>query len=210
MIWTLIPVSAIYGLAVALVFARFSDRVAIRRTRNRMMAHVMEFRLFLDSPALVLRAQRDLLRENLHLLRLILLPCVILALMFVVLFPQLDAMYGHRPLKAGERAIVTAHARADATLEAPPGIEVETPGAWNVYEGQISWRVRALGRVSGELKIGSLTKRIVAGGGLIDGWKIPFRSPEIEVQYPRAAVLGVNWMVWFFVISSGVAIGYRR
>jgi hypothetical protein len=210
LIWTLIPVSAIYGLAAALVFVRFSDRAAIRRTTNRMIAHVMEFRLFLDSPALVLRAQRDLLRENLHLLRLILLPCVILALIFIVLFPQLDAMYGHRPLKAGERAIVTAHALEDATLEAPAGIEVETAGAWNVHERQISWRVRALGRVSGELKIGSVTKRIVAGGGLIDGWRIPFRSPEIEIQYPRAAVLGVNWMVWFFVISSGAAIGYRR
>jgi hypothetical protein len=210
LIWTLIPVSAIYGLAAALVFVHFTDRASIRRTTNRMIAHVMEFRLFLDSPALVLRAQRDLLRENLHLLRLILLPCAILALIFIVLFPQLDAMYGHTPLKAGERAIVTAHVREDSTLEAPPGIEVETPGAWNVHERQISWRVRALGRVSGELKIGSVTKRIVAGGGLIDGWRIPFRSPEIEIQYPRAAVLGVNWMVWFFVISSATAIGYRR
>jgi hypothetical protein len=220
LIWTLIPVSAIYGLAAALVFIRFADRASIRRTTNRMIAHVMEFRLFIDSPALVLRAQRDLLRENLHLLRLILLPCAILALIFIFLFPPLDAMYGHMPLKAGERAIVTAHAREDvtlkgATLEAPPGIEVETPGAWNVHERQISWRVRALGRVSGELKIGSVTKRIVAGGGLINGWKIPFRDPEIEIQYPRAAVLGVNWMVWFFVISSAAAsgcsaIGYRR
>jgi len=210
LIWTLIPVSAIYGVAAAFVFVRFSDRASIRSTTNRMMAHVMEFRLFLDTPALVFRAQRDLLRENLHLLRLILLPCAILALIFIVLFPQLDAMYGHTPLKAGERAIVTAHAREDSILEAPPGIAVETPGAYNVHERQISWRVRALGRVSGELKIGSVTKRIVAGGGLIDGWRIPFRSPEIEIQYPRAAVLGVNWMVWFFFISSAAAIGYRR
>ena len=210
MIWTLIPVSAIYGLAAALVFVRFTDRAAIRRTTNRMMAHVMEFRLFLNTPALVFRAQRDLLRENLHLLRLILLPCAILALVFIVLFPQLDAMYGHRPLKAGERAIVTARAGTGAILEAPPGIEVETTGAYNVHERQISWRIRALGRVSGELKIGSARKPIVAGGGLIYGWKIPFRSPEIEIQYPRAAILGVNWMVWFFVISSAAAIGYRR
>ena len=76
-----------------------------------MMAHVMEFRLFLDSPALVLRAQRDLLRENLHLLRLILLPCAILAFIFIVLFPQLDAMYGHAPLPVGEPSVVTAHTR---------------------------------------------------------------------------------------------------
>jgi len=175
-----------------------------------MIAHVMEFRLFIDSPALVLRAQRDLLRENLRLLRLMLLPCAILASIFLVLFPQLDAMYGHRPLKAGERAIVTAQARQDATLEVPPGMEVETPGAWNIHDRQVSWRVRALGNVSGELKIGSFTKRIVSGGGLIDGWRVPFRSPEIEIHYPPAAVLGVNWMVWFFLISSAAAIGCGR
>lgn len=210
MIWTLIPVSAIYGLVAALVLARFSDRAEVRRTTNRMIAHVMEFRLFLNSPALVLRAQRDLLHENFHLLRLIFLPCVILALLFTLLFPQLDAMYGHTPLRIGERAIVTARAFQGATLEVPPGIEVETPGAYNVHERQTSWRIQALGRVSGELKIGSSTKRIVAGGGLIDGWRIPFRSPTIEIQYPRSAILGMNWMVWFFVISSAAAIGYRR
>jgi hypothetical protein len=214
LIWTLIPVSAIYGFAAALVFVRFADRAAIRRTTNRMMAHVMESRLFIDSPALVLRAQRKLLRENLHLLRLILLPCAILALIFIVLFPQLDAMYGHRPLKVGEQAIVTAYIGGAASLEPPAGIDVETQGIQAVHDRQISWRVRALGRTSGELKVrysgGTLTKRIVAGGGLINGWKFPLSTPAIEIQYPRAVVLGVNWMVWFFVISSGAAIGYRR
>lgn len=213
MIWTLIPASAIYGLAAALVFVRFSDRASIRRTTNRMMAHVMEFRLFIDSPALVLRAQRDLLRENLRLLRLILLPCAILALIFIVLFPPLDAMYGRTPLKTGERAVVTAHLSGNASLETPLGIEVETPGTQAVHDRQISWRVRALGRTSGELKVhysgGVLTKRIVAGGGLINGWKLPFSRPGIEISYPRAAVLGVNWMVWFFVISSAAAAGYN-
>jgi hypothetical protein len=214
LIWTLIPVSVIYGLAAALVFARFSDEVSIRRTINRMMAHVMEFRLFLDSPALVLRAQRDLFRENLHLLRLILLPCVILALIFIILYPQLDAMYGHAPLKAGERSVVTARLRGDAVLEAPAGIEVETSGVRVIHDGQVSWSVRPLGRVSGELKIrysgGVLTKQIVAGGGLIYGLKIPFSRPEVEIPYPRKKVLGANWMVWFFVISGTAAIGYRR
>src|SRR5580698_10562418 len=118
MIWTLLPVSLIYGLAAALVFHRFSDQVSIRQTINRMMAHVMEFRLFINSPALVLRAQRDLLRENFHLLRLILRPCALLALLFIILFPQLDAMYGHAPLAVGAPAVVTARLAGDAILEA--------------------------------------------------------------------------------------------
>jgi uncharacterized membrane protein (DUF106 family) len=214
MIWTLLPVSLIYGLAAALVFRRFSDQESIRETVNRMMAHMMEFRLFLDSPALVFGAQRDLLRENLRLLRLTLLPCAILAVLFIILFPQLDAMYGHAPLPVGEPSVVTVPLDSGAVLEAPAGIEIETPGVHVIRDRQVSWRVRPLGRTAGELKVRYdgrvVTRQIVAGGGLIYGWKLPFSSPAIEIRYPRTAVLCANWMVWFFLISSAVAIGYRQ
>jgi hypothetical protein len=213
-IWTLIPVSLIYGLAATLVFRRFSDEVSIRGTVNRMMAHVLEFRLFLDSPALVLRAQRDLIRENLRLLRLILSPCAILALVFTILFPQLDAMYGHAALPIGEPSIVTVQLTGDAVLETPAGLEIETPGVRSVHDRSISWRVRPRGRISGELKLhydgGVATKQVVAGSGLIYGWKFPFSRPAIEIRYPRTTVLGVNWMIWFFLISSAAALVYRR
>jgi hypothetical protein len=213
-IWTLIPVSLIYGLVAALAFRRFADQSSIHASVNRMMAHVMEFRLFLDSPALVLRAQRDLFRENLHLLRLIILPCLILASIFMILFPQLDALYGHAPLKAGERTIVAARLDGDAVLEAPAGIEVETPGVHTIHDRKVSWRVRPLGRTSGELRVHNsgmvLTKRIVAGGGLIYDMRLPFSHPEIEIDYPKTKALGMHWMVWFFVISSVAAMGYKR
>jgi hypothetical protein len=213
LIWTLIPASVIYGLVAALVFRRFSDEAAMRETINRMIAHMLEFRLFIDSPALVLGAQRDLIRENLRLLRLTALPCAILAALFLVLFPQLDAMYGHAPLKVGEPSVLTLEVNEDAMLEAPTGIEVETPGVRAVHDHQVGWRIRPLGRTSGELKLRYdgrvLTKQIVAGDGLIYGLKLPFSSPAIRIQYPRTAVLGVNWMLWFFLISSAATIGYR-
>ena len=214
MIWTLLPVSLIYGFAAALVFRRFSDRLSIHQTLNRMMAHVMEFRLFINSPVLVLRAQRDLLRENLRLLRLVLRPSAILAFVFIILFPQLDAIYGHAPLAVGEPSVVTARLDGNAALEAPAGITVDTPGIRVIHDRHVSWRVRPMGRTAGDLKVRSdgrvLTRQIVAGGGLIFGWKLPFTSPAIEIRYPRTVVLGVNWMVWFFLISTAAAIGYRQ
>lgn len=214
MTWTLIPVSAIYGLAATLVFRRFTNRASIRRTVNRMMAHAMELRLFLDSPVLVLRAQRDLLRENIRLLRLMLLPCAVLALIFVVLFPQLDAMYGYAPLRPGDRSVVTVRDSDDAVLEVPAGIEIETPAVHAVHDHQISWRVRALGETSGELRVREtgrvVTRHIVAGNGLIYGMRLPFSKSTIEIRYPRRTILGTNWMVWFFVTSCAATIGYRR
>ena len=209
MMWTLIPVSAIYGLVAALVLRRFSDREAVRASMNRMIAHVMEFRLFLDTPSLVFRAQRDLLRENLRLLRLILLPCVILAVVFIALFPQLDVLYGHAPLRPGQPSVISARIDGDATLQAPPGIEIESPPVHSLHDHQVSWRVRPLGTTAGELRISQgdrvLTKRIVAGTGFIGGYS----SRAIDIRYPRRSILAANWMVWFFLISAVAALVYR-
>ena len=209
MIWTLIPVSAIYGFFAAIVVRRFSNRIAVRASINRMIAHVMEFRLFLDTPSLILRAQCDLLRENLRLLRLILLPCVILAVLFTALVPELDAVYGHAPLRPGEPSVITARLDGDATVEVPPGIDIETPPVHLIHEHEVSWRVRPVGNTAGELKFTSsghvLTKRIVAGEGFVTS----YGTPTIEIRYPRRSVFGVNWLVWFFLISSAAALVYR-
>ena len=211
---TLVLVSAIYGVVAALVFRRFTNRASIRRSMNRILAHTMELGLFLDSPGLVFRAQRDLLRENARLLRQVILPGAIVALLFSLLYPAMDAFYGYAPLPPGEPSVVTIQMKdammPPVELEAPLGMAVETPGVRSLHDRQISWRVRPLGRTTGELKIryrgGTLTKRIVAGNGLVYA---TFSSPGIRLQYPRTTILGANWMVWFFLISTATAIGYR-
>ena len=208
MIWTLLPVALIYGFAAALAFGRFADESLVRASINRMIAHVMEFRLFIDSPALIFRAQRELLVENFRLLRLVLLPGGVMAFIFVMLFPTLDAMYGHAPLPAGQVSVVSAHV-ADGTLEVPAVIRVETDGVRSASDHEVSWRVRPLGRVNGELRVGLLTRRVVAGDGIVYGWRAPFVTPGIEIAYPARVILGMNWMVWFFLISSLAALGFR-
>ncbi len=209
MIWTLIPVSAIYGMVAALVLRRFSDRAAVRASMNRMIAHVMEFRLFLDTPSLVLRGQRDLLLENLRLLRLILLPSIMLAAVFLALYPQFDALYGHSPLKPGEPSVVSVRIDGNATLEAPPGINIETPPVHSLHDHQVSWRVRPMGTTAGDLRIRQgdrvLTKRIVTGEGFIGGYS----SRTIDIRYPRRSVWGAHWLVWFFLISGAATLAYR-
>ena len=70
---TLIPLSALCGIMTAFVFRRFASS-GTRQTVNRILAHVMELRLFLDEPGLVWKAQCDLLRENLRLFAQIAVP----------------------------------------------------------------------------------------------------------------------------------------
>jgi len=194
-----------------LVFRRFSDRAAMGRAANRILAHLMEFGLFFDEPALVLRAHRDLLRENLNLLRSILLPCALLAIPSAIFFAELDAAFGRAPLVVGAPAMVTLEGMGSApvpVLAAPPGIAVETPAVRSVFSHEISWRIRPVQIVNGRLEVALggrlLTARVAAGPGLL--YAFPFPRTPLRVLYPRATILHLDWMVWYILASVVTAL----
>jgi len=232
-LWSLILVSILAGVAMVYVFRRWSDQDALRGTANRMLAHLMEFRLFIDEPALVMRAQRDLFLENWRLLRLLIRPSLILIVPSVVLLAQMDACYGRAPLRIGDPAVVTVQVkdlrRVDATaivLKTPATIRLETPGVRVVSLNQISWRIRPIASASGHLRVVGpervITKSIVAGHGMhylserrsLAEFFLHLSEPplidssiaSIEVLYPSATILHLHWLVWFFLISSVTAI----
>ena len=178
---TLIPLSALCGIVTGLVFRRFGSG-GLRQTVNRLLAHLMELRLFLDEPALVWRAQRDLLRENLRMFRQIALPCLITAPLMALVLWQGDLFYGHGPLRAGEAVVITSH-DLNARLDAPADVVVESPGVRIPRLTEVSWRVRPLREFGGSL------------------------GKNIDIPWPRASVFGVSWVVWFFGISALAAFG---
>jgi hypothetical protein len=157
----------------------------------------MELGLFIDSPSLIFSAQRDLLRENLRLLRLTILPGAILALLFAMLYLPMNAIYGHAPLPIGEPSVVTIQMKDAAMpavqLEAPEGIIIETPAVRVLHDHQISWRVRPLRPTMADFKF-----------HLDDHSAI--RS--IEIPYPEARIAGLPWLAWFVLISSVSALAF--
>lgn len=235
--------SALAGVAMLWLFARTSNQAAIARTKRRVYAHLMELRLFADEPAMMWRAQRQLFAANLRYLGLMLVPALAIAAPMIVLLVRLDAYYGRAPLPVGSDAIVTLETR-DAldpaapapSLKAPDGIAVETPAVRVLSERQVSWRVRALRPVSGELSFalpgGSVEKRIESGDGFrfVPGrrtrslWSALWHPDEprlssggvnwIDVQYPTAEIefLGLrwHWLVWFTIISMLAALALKK
>src|SRR5580698_786321 len=133
----LVLIAAAYGAIAVSVFRNFAKKSSLQKSVNRILAHLMELGLFLESPALVVRAQRELMLENLRLLRLILTPACILGAVFAILVPVLNTMYGRAPLPVGQPSVVTVKLK-DATvpveLETPTGIAVETPGVRDVHD----------------------------------------------------------------------------
>jgi hypothetical protein len=213
---------------------RFSDQAAMGALKRRVRAHLYELRLFADEPALIWRAQRELLRLSLRRLRLMLPPALALALPTLLLLIHLDAFYGHAPLAPGAAAVVTVQMKAFSSLprlEAPAGVAVETPPVRVQSERQLSWRLRPLREVSGRLRLvsaeGVVEKEIESGQGRryvsvrrVSSVAQRLRHPGeprlsggsiewIEIRYPPAKVrlgrLELPWLVWFAAVALAAA-----
>jgi hypothetical protein len=185
-LWTLGAVSAVAGIVSAVVFHWSSDRVAVRRATNLILAHMLELRLFLDEPLVVLRAQLGLLRANAQLLRSMLLPALILAIPSTLLVERLNAVYGHAPLRVGEAVVVSTDKPA-AELKMPAGIVIETPAVHG--RGQVAWRIRPRAVVS------------------ID--RVTQNNEGIAVPFPPVRIFRIHWSIWFSMGFAVAALGTK-
>lgn len=207
---TLVLLSAFYGFTAVLIFRRLTNRARIRSAVNRILAHVMELGLFLDSPALVFRAQRDLLFANFHLLRLIVLPAGCLALVFGLAYSPMNAFFGHAPLPVGEPSVVTMQMK-DAVmppvqLQASPELRVETPEVRDLRDHEISWRVRPVRQNFAALRFHIGNRVVTASANAFF-----FRDPSIrsiDIRYPTIAIFGLPWLAWFFTTSTVSALAF--
>jgi len=218
----LILTSIAAGVALLWVFSKTSNQPAIRATKKRLQARLLELRLYADDPRVVFQAQKYLLLENLRYFLLMLRPALFATLPMVLLLVVLEGFYGHRALMPGEAAIVTVQMRTPLPdgpaprLLAPDGVKVETPAVRDLDERQVSWRIRAEQSVNGQLRL------LVAGRELrvrlspewllylgeapLDGDTVEW----IEIGYPPGEVsifgLRMHWLIWFLVISMAAAL----
>lgn len=170
-------VALLTSIAILLVFRVASDQVALRRVKNRIMAGIMEIRLFRDDLRLILRAQWDIFRHSLTYMRLSLVPMLWVIVPVILLMIQLQFHYGYEPLEVGESAIVEASLTEDfdpgmaagMTLTGSTGIEVATPLLLIPSESEADWRIQATGRGAHEIRLQLedrvITKSITVGSG---------------------------------------------
>lgn len=197
---SLIPLGVALGIAMLWVVRRVSNQAAIRDAKRRIQAHLYELRLFVDEPRLIWRAQAGLLKQNARYLSLMLLPAVVLAAPFLVLFAYLDGFYSARPLEPGRPAVVTVRLeeplRLDGpapVLEAPEGFVVESPPVRVMDRREISWRIRPVREAAGELRVNiagePAAKSVRAGEGPAWLAKRRVSSAADLLRYPAEARL---------------------
>ena len=181
--WTLTVIAAASGIAMLWVYGRFSDPERIQLARRKMRANLYAFRLFIDEPALIFRAQKQLLLWNARYLGLMLRPSLVIFIPVLILLTQLEAIYGSRPLLAGEAAIVTAQFESSADLHATApsltgrGIVVETPAVRIADQHQACWRVRAVSNSTGSIVMSCSRRRHQQDGASRIGTALHFGAP---------------------------------
>jgi hypothetical protein len=150
--FALVAVSAVSGIAMTIVFRFTSPQRALRRVADRSRAMLLGMRLFKDDLRTALRYQWGLLKATGLRLVYSLPPMAVLVVPFVLLLVQLAQRFEHRPLSAGERAVVEVHVSDDAwrrwreaSIEVPDGVTVETPGLRDEAKHAVYWRLGVTG-----------------------------------------------------------------
>jgi hypothetical protein len=214
--WSLTAIAAVTGVVLLWVWKRFSNQERIALAKRQTRAQLYAMRLYADDPALIFRAQGQLLLWSARYLAGMLRPTAVAIVPLLVLCLQLDNVYGHRPPARGESAIVTAQfsGGADlrtlaATLEGR-GVVVETPAVRIPGRRQVCWRVRAVTGASGSVLLrvrGAVIAKAVQCG---HGWG----SPSIDVSCPAATLdvfgFGIDWAVWFLLVSLVTMLVLRK
>jgi hypothetical protein len=237
--WSLTAIAIAVAAAMLWAFGRCSDQAAIRVAKRKVRAHLLAFRLYADEPSQIFRSQKQLLVWNLRYLALMLRPTALTIVPLALLLFHLDAVYGRRPLEAGEAAIVTAQLASgfDPVLAlSGHGVAVETPPLRLPAERQVCWRVRATRGATGSVNLnlpGAPARKLVQAGTGFDylserrvaslpAWlfypreaRLPGTGLQsITVNYPSARIsvfgFGVHWLVWFCIVSFVAMLTFRR
>ena len=224
--WSLTAIALVVSGALLWIFRRFSNRERVALAKRKIRAQLYAMRLFGGDPALLFRAQKQLLIWNARYLGVMLRPAVIAMVPCIILFTQLDHVYGNRPLGPGESAIVTVQFSPASNLGALQpalegrGVAVETPPVRIPELREACWRIRAGSVGSGSVWLragGATVSRVVETGtslryfpgAAVLSTADPVR--RIEVAYPRAylCVFGweVPWLVWFLGVGMLAMLG---
>lgn len=142
-------VLAVPVTALALVVFRYaSSQAGIRRAQRLIQAYLLEMRLFRDDLRVVARAQGRVFMLSLRYLLLALPPLAVMLLPMVLVLAQVEARFAHRPLAAGESAMLVVGldvlpANAAVELRVPPGLRAETQALRITSRNEVRWLLRA-------------------------------------------------------------------
>lgn len=231
----LIFISIIVGILMLFVFKHTSNQEGIKKQKNYLKAHLLEFRLYRDDVALSLDAMKNLLLINFRYLKFAVKPMLILMVPTVLILIQLASRYEFRPLQVGESTIVSLKLKNASNLnnielKVPEGIVIETPPLRILQKNEIDWRIKALRDgtwqikflkgnqvYSKSLRVGDGFEKLApyrSGRNSLAGFLYPVDTTlpassfieEIGVNYPHRELSLWGWKTHWLIIFLAVSI----
>lgn len=117
-------VSAITGALFIMAFPHVSSQQGIVAVKDKIKVNLLGIRLFQDNIKNVLKSIAGMFTWNFVYLGLNILPMIVLAAPFMVVWFQLNALYAYEPLKAGQEQMVVVEL-ADGV--SPASVQVDIP-----------------------------------------------------------------------------------
>jgi hypothetical protein len=190
-------VSLMTGVLMLVIFRWTSNQSGIRRTKDKIKAHLLEIRLFKDSLGQSLKAQGRVLEANVRYASYALRPMLVMFIPVLLILFQLNLRFGVRALRPGESVILKIRLaeaakpeEVDVRLQVPSGVVLETPPVRIAESREMDWRLSGTspGRHPLIVKAGpkEFTVPLVVGGNPLAEVPaiIPGRSLLDQLSHP--------------------------
>ncbi len=175
--WALSVFSLVIAVIALLAFKFFSNQQGLARARGRMLARVLELRLYKDDLPGIFGAFGRVLGAMSGYLAAYVKPLLVLIIPVSLILIQMSCWFDHRPFRAGETGLLTITfakdadiMMQDAAVTASGTVALETDALRIPAERQMVWRFRATGGGPARLDISvddeQVCMDVLCGGGL--------------------------------------------
>lgn len=176
--WGMLVISLVTGLLMLLIFKYTSNQSAIRRTKDRIKAHLLEMRLYKDSLRVSFKAQAGILKANLRYMSHSLKPLLVMIVPVLLILIQLNFWFGYESPEPDEALVLklklkesTDPTELDIRLSPLPGLNIETPPLRIEEDAEVDWRISfaQAGEYALDIQVGSehVSKHIAVGQRLL-------------------------------------------
>lgn len=142
-------ISLATGILLIFLFKATSNQDRIRATRDAFKARILEMRIYQDDVVLIFKALGAALWTNVLYLRASLVPIVVLLVVALPVFIQLDERYGRAPLEEGDTALLRVTLKKGVDPMTPPitaaggdAVALDSQPVRIPVDREIDWRLR--------------------------------------------------------------------
>lgn len=147
-IWSLAVVSVVAGVGFLKLFGVVSNQRSIRRVKDKIKANLFAVVIYRNNFIVSFGSILKMFGYNLLYLRYMLVPLVVLGVLFVLIYGQLDVRYGRQPVAVDEPFVVKLTSRPDAdvysfNVSLDVGLQNHSPALRIEQKNEIDWELIA-------------------------------------------------------------------